>query len=143
MRLAASPRASSSTFVTWQSAGSPTLKEAAKEAARALAKYEAELATEAVASIEDDQKDPRPQALIRVEGHLFDKGVLNRLIDIAVDSPCDFEVCCCPCVASLHTTANPPSAARRWKICMLHRGMSSCPTQGCASGARAGRNWIR
>jgi hypothetical protein len=39
MRLAASPRASSSTFVTWQSASSPQLKEAAKEAARALAKY--------------------------------------------------------------------------------------------------------
>lgn len=60
---------------------------------RRTCRYEAELATEAVASIEDDKKDPRPQALIRVEGHLFDKGVLNRLIDIAVDSPCDFEVC--------------------------------------------------
>lgn len=61
---------------------------------RLVPRYEAELAAEAVAAVQEDQKDPRPQALIRVEGHLFDKGVLNRLMDIAVDSPCDFEVCC-------------------------------------------------
>ncbi|KNC71929.1 hypothetical protein SARC_15526, partial [Sphaeroforma arctica JP610] len=30
--------------------------------------------------------------VLHIEGHLFDKNLLNRLMDIAVDSPCDFEV---------------------------------------------------
>ena len=36
--------------------------------------------------------DTRPTTAVRVQGHLLDKALLNRLLDIAVDSPCDFEV---------------------------------------------------
>eukprot|EP00123_Amoebidium_parasiticum_P013549 comp22021_c0_seq1/m.31923 comp22021_c0_seq1/g.31923 ORF comp22021_c0_seq1/g.31923 comp22021_c0_seq1/m.31923 type:complete len:576 (-) comp22021_c0_seq1:593-2320(-) len=93
MKMAASPRASSSSFITWtKGAGNDKLRSAAKAAADALAKYEAELASEAIASLDLDKKDMRPQMLIKVEGHLFDSALLNRMIDMAVDSPCDFEV---------------------------------------------------
>lgn len=30
--------------------------------------------------------------LLQVKGHLFDKALLNRMLDIIVDSPCSFEV---------------------------------------------------
>jgi homocitrate synthase len=36
--------------------------------------------------------DPRPTILTKVTGHLFDKALLNRMLDIIVDSPCSFEV---------------------------------------------------
>eukprot|EP01134_Creolimax_fragrantissima_P007946 CFRG7946T1 len=98
MKLAASPRASSSHFVSWNTknsdkANNPTLKKAAQDAAEALARYEAEIASEAISDVSSSGKiDERPQMLLHIEGHLFDKNLLNRLMDIAVDSPCDFEV---------------------------------------------------
>eukprot|EP00128_Syssomonas_multiformis_P008114 Colp12_sorted_trinity150504_noHs@14806 len=95
MKLASSPRASSSTFISWGSKAqsSPELRRAAEDAAKALAKYEAEIAADAISQVSDSKnEDKRPQMLLRIEGHLFDKNLLNRLMDIAVDSTCDFQV---------------------------------------------------
>lgn len=37
-------------------------------------------------------EDSRPSRQYKVKGHLFDKGVINRLLDAVVDSPCEFKV---------------------------------------------------
>ena len=91
MRLASGPRSSSSTFVV-QGTDNPTVKDAAERARAALAEYEAAAAMAAVAEVSHLQEDARPTIAFRVQGHLFDKALLNRLLDLAVDSPCDFEV---------------------------------------------------
>lgn len=95
MRLAAGPRTASSAFVTWTShaQANPALATAARRAAEALAAYEAAAAADAVVQASDwAECDQRPRKLVRVDGHLFDKALLNRIMDLAVDSACEFEV---------------------------------------------------
>ncbi|EDQ85285.1 uncharacterized protein MONBRDRAFT_34312 [Monosiga brevicollis MX1] len=70
----------------------PELKTAMESAAHALLEYENKVALDILATIAEVSQDARPTKLISVSGHLFDKAVLNRLLDLVVDSPCDFEV---------------------------------------------------
>lgn len=65
------------------------------------------MASEAIDSLELEKKDPRLTLLMRVEGHLFDSALLNRLLDMAVDSPCDFEVCACQACRTQPVTCLP------------------------------------
>uniref|UniRef100_A0A7S4DX45 homocitrate synthase n=1 Tax=Lotharella globosa TaxID=91324 RepID=A0A7S4DX45_9EUKA len=48
--------------------------------------------TEDAIKMLDANEDTRPSEVFRFTGHLFDKAVLNRLLDLAVDSPVDFKV---------------------------------------------------
>jgi len=88
MRLSSGPRTSSSAFAGLVKAPhdddvqSPELRAAAEAAASASAWR----------SVRKAQTDLRPTRIIRVEGHLFDKAVLNRILDLLVDSACDFKV---------------------------------------------------
>jgi homocitrate synthase len=71
-------------FITWAGAEhSNTDDKAAVHAAEARA---------AIDELEASQKDDRPTVTFQFDGHLFDKAVLNRLLDLAVDSSCDFTV---------------------------------------------------
>jgi len=58
-----------------------------------LQDFEAIAAAAAVdAALPPTERDVRPCVTIKVTGHLFDKAVLNRLVDLAVDSDCEFRV---------------------------------------------------
>jgi len=70
---------------------SDDLKDAAQSAMEALKQYEAAMAENAVSVIREKEED-KPKVVYRVKGHLFDKAVLNRLLDILVDSSCKFKV---------------------------------------------------
>jgi len=66
---------------------------AASHVAQALQEFEAIAAAAAVdAALPPTERDVRPCVTIKVTGHLFDKAVLNRLVDLAVDSDCEFRV---------------------------------------------------
>ena len=93
MKLAAGPRISSTSFVPWvtQEGTTEELQAAAKQAMEALKQYEHALVESAVSSIHRHEKVRKKQILF-VKGHLFDKAVLNRLLDILVDSPCQFHI---------------------------------------------------
>eukprot|EP00471_Norrisiella_sphaerica_P006450 CAMPEP_0184488056 /NCGR_PEP_ID=MMETSP0113_2-20130426/10498_1 /TAXON_ID=91329 /ORGANISM="Norrisiella sphaerica, Strain BC52" /LENGTH=567 /DNA_ID=CAMNT_0026870527 /DNA_START=108 /DNA_END=1811 /DNA_ORIENTATION=+ len=43
-------------------------------------------------ALADPEDDKRPTATYQFFGHLFDKAILNRILDLAVDSPVDFKV---------------------------------------------------
>jgi len=92
MKLAAGPRTSSSAFVTWGSSpADPKLKAAAEQAMKAVSQYEAMIADQAINEVKTSQQDFRKTACFEVKGHLFDKAILNRLLDMAVDSTCEFK----------------------------------------------------
>jgi len=93
MKLAASPRTASSSFVTWGNTPQDyKLKEAAERAKKAVEQYEAVIAEEAIQETKKEHQDLRKTVLLQLKGHLFDKAILNRLLDMAVDSPCEFKV---------------------------------------------------
>eukprot|EP01125_Pyxidicula_operculata_P022708 TRINITY_DN9518_c0_g1_i1.p1 TRINITY_DN9518_c0_g1~~TRINITY_DN9518_c0_g1_i1.p1 ORF type:complete len:558 (-),score=142.81 TRINITY_DN9518_c0_g1_i1:90-1763(-) len=97
MGLAAVPVTSSSrlsTFITQQPENlSPELAAAAKAAADALAAFEKESARNAVLrAAKAIQKEVAPTLNIKVEGHLFDKLVINKIMDLLVESPCKFKI---------------------------------------------------
>eukprot|EP00755_Sulcionema_specki_P014413 Sspe_Gene.56593::Locus_31123_Transcript_1_2_Confidence_0.750_Length_1921::g.56593::m.56593/K01655/LYS21, LYS20; homocitrate synthase len=91
--IAAGPRVNTADFIKW---GAETevpqeLQMAAQSAASAIRQYQEQLARAAIAKIPQPQ-DTRPFRILRLTGHLFDKEVLNRTMDICVDSPCDFDL---------------------------------------------------
>ena len=100
--LAAGPRVSSADFMSWKTdeevgeAVPPALRDAAQEAASAVKQYQEALAKAAIARI-PVTTDTRPFRILRLAGHLFDKEVLNRCLDICVDSPCDFDLISVKC----------------------------------------------
>ncbi len=73
----------SSTFIKW-GADNPN-----KPSAQEMYMEETK---EAFEEALQDTGETRPSQTYRFTGHLFDKAVLNRLLDLAVDSPCDFRV---------------------------------------------------
>eukprot|EP01147_Barroeca_monosierra_P003367 gene3367-8277_t len=83
---------SSSMFVQAESAPNSDLKTAFTTAAEKLRAFEEQTAADAVGSVAKDVERSGPTAYIKVTGHLFDKAVLNRLLDLVVDSPCSFQV---------------------------------------------------
>eukprot|EP01120_Amphizonella_sp_Union-15-10_P007915 TRINITY_DN273_c0_g2_i1.p1 TRINITY_DN273_c0_g2~~TRINITY_DN273_c0_g2_i1.p1 ORF type:complete len:556 (-),score=76.39 TRINITY_DN273_c0_g2_i1:116-1783(-) len=68
------------------------VKSAMQAAADAVSKYEASLVDEAVQQLEKEQIDHRPTVKLRFVGHLLDQRILNKLLDIIVDSKCEFKV---------------------------------------------------
>lgn len=71
----------------------PELQAALKDAVSAVEQFEQSAAASAVASVNfDTQADDRMSTTIKVQGHLFDESILNKMLDVAVDSPCEFEV---------------------------------------------------
>lgn len=74
-------------------AGSREVAVALESAAEAMAALEAKVAQEAVFAVKANRAtDGRPSIKLKVEGHLFDKAVLNRMFDIIVDSEACFQV---------------------------------------------------
>ena len=66
---------------------------AAHKVAEALKAFEAAAATAAVDAIAPAAgQDLRPSVAVKFVGHLFDKALMNRLLDLAVDSLCEFKV---------------------------------------------------
>lgn len=56
--------------------------------------YEEAMARAAIGHIDKELlQDTRPTFVFQVEGHLFDKAIVNRLTDIIVDQECDFKIC--------------------------------------------------
>lgn len=69
------------------------LKAAAEQAAAAIAQFEQAHALAAVRTIREKQvPEARAVTFFRAHGHLFDTRIFNRLLDIIVDSPCQFEI---------------------------------------------------
>uniref|UniRef100_A0A7S0D2A5 Pyruvate carboxyltransferase domain-containing protein n=1 Tax=Amorphochlora amoebiformis TaxID=1561963 RepID=A0A7S0D2A5_9EUKA len=46
----------------------------------------------AIEALDAPEEELGPNMTLMFEGHLFDKAILNRLLDLAVDSPCSFKV---------------------------------------------------
>lgn len=87
--------ASSNAFkVTWDEHQSPELSAAARAAHQALQEYEKEVAKAAVNEMdaEDLMDAKRPTFLFQVEGHLFDKAIVNRITDIIVNNECTLKI---------------------------------------------------
>jgi len=59
---------------------------------KAVEAYESLAAEEAIKQVQSENQKKQLSRAFEVTGHLFDKAILNRLLDMAVDSPCDFEV---------------------------------------------------
>eukprot|EP01062_Namystynia_karyoxenos_P025063 TRINITY_DN19829_c0_g1_i1.p1 TRINITY_DN19829_c0_g1~~TRINITY_DN19829_c0_g1_i1.p1 ORF type:complete len:593 (+),score=224.08 TRINITY_DN19829_c0_g1_i1:77-1855(+) len=96
MSIAAGPRVTTSDFISWTSPAEgeeapEELREAARMAAEAVRKFQERRVEAAVAKI-NITTDQRPFRVMRLQGHIFDKEVLNRAMDICVDSPCDFDL---------------------------------------------------
>jgi len=70
----------------------PELQAALKDAVVAVENFEQSAAASAVASVNFDTQEERMSTTIKVQGHLFDESILNKMLDVAVDSPCEFEV---------------------------------------------------
>ncbi|EGD82770.1 homocitrate synthase [Salpingoeca rosetta] len=85
---------SSSADLRRQAEAAPTaeLKAALAGAADAMKSFEEQVAREALAAVVDTAHNTMPTAFVKVTGHLFDKAVLNRLLDLVVESPCSFQV---------------------------------------------------
>ncbi len=96
IQLATGPKSTSSQFLKW-SADRPDAKlpdevrKAAEQAAKAMEAFEKAQAAAAVANIKDAMVDTRPSLVVRMTGHLFDKAVLNRAMDVLVDGDMDFQ----------------------------------------------------
>lgn len=65
---------------------------AAEKAKKAVEQYEAMIAEEAINETKREDQDMRKVVTLELKGHLFDKAILNRILDMAVDSPCEFKV---------------------------------------------------
>jgi homocitrate synthase len=50
------------------------------------------IAEDAINETKKETQDLRKTVGLELKGHLFDKAILNRLLDMAVDSPCEFKV---------------------------------------------------
>jgi homocitrate synthase len=50
------------------------------------------VAQDAISAMAKSLEDLRPTIAVKVQGHIFDHSVLNRIMDLVVDSPCSFEV---------------------------------------------------
>jgi hypothetical protein len=68
---------------------------AAHKVAEALRAFEAAAATAAVDAITPvgGSRDLRPSVAVKFVGHLFDKALMNRILDLVVDSTCEFKGC--------------------------------------------------
>eukprot|EP01059_Diplonema_ambulator_P033239 TRINITY_DN6863_c0_g1_i2.p1 TRINITY_DN6863_c0_g1~~TRINITY_DN6863_c0_g1_i2.p1 ORF type:complete len:550 (+),score=231.68 TRINITY_DN6863_c0_g1_i2:43-1692(+) len=92
LSLAAGPRISASDFGHLdETSATPALREAAEMAAAAVKAYQEARAQAAVQQIPVFM-DQRPCLVIRLQGHLFDREALNKVMDMCVDSPCDFDL---------------------------------------------------
>eukprot|EP01065_Artemidia_motanka_P038938 TRINITY_DN47793_c0_g1_i1.p1 TRINITY_DN47793_c0_g1~~TRINITY_DN47793_c0_g1_i1.p1 ORF type:complete len:560 (+),score=216.68 TRINITY_DN47793_c0_g1_i1:66-1745(+) len=89
MSIASGPKISSSDFAPAGATGE--MKEAAEMAAKAVRMYQEELAKQAIANIKIEQ-DNRPFRVVRLQGHIFDEGVLNKAMDICVEDPIEFDL---------------------------------------------------
>ena len=98
LSLASGPRVESKDF-EFPADAPPAMKEAAAAAATAMKQYQFALASAAVAQI-PTAVDARPHALLRLSGHIFDKEILNKTMDICVDSSCDFDLVKVNCAKS-------------------------------------------
>ena len=90
LSLSAGPKVNTTDF-SLASEAPEAMKEAAAAAAAALRQYQQVLAATAIEAI-PHETDKRPHALIRIAGHIFDKEILNKTMDICVDSKCDFDL---------------------------------------------------
>lgn len=72
---------------------SEELKAAHDATVKAIKAYQSAAATHAVNELaDDDLTDERPTCVLCVTGHLFDKSLLNRMLDILVDHGLEFKV---------------------------------------------------
>lgn len=97
MQLAQSCAPISSSSLLKRKVSDSALQKANEQAAEAMRAYEDAVARTAITSLKNLSIDSRPSVDLRVEGHLFDKfthlqALLNRLLDLVVDSPCSFKV---------------------------------------------------
>ena len=84
IQLATGPKSASSQFKNPDSKMPEEVRRAAEQAARAMEAFEKAQAAAAVASIKETMVDTRPSVVVRMWGHLFDKAVLNRAMDVLV-----------------------------------------------------------
>lgn len=97
IKLASGPKSSSSTFLKWSTKADdttlpPALREAAKKAAEAMEQFETAQAMAAISAVKDGMVDTRPTIVVQLCGHLFDKAVLNRAIDVLVAKEAEFSI---------------------------------------------------
>jgi homocitrate synthase len=94
IQLATGPRVSSSQFIQLSAVTKSDNPELAKIASDAVKALEAFTVAAARTAVEQSAKKRTvtPEARVRVVGHLFDKNVLNVLMDLLVDSPTTFSV---------------------------------------------------
>lgn len=72
---------------------SEELRAAHEATVKAIKAYQQAAASHAVNELaEDDIVDTRPTCVLCVTGHLFDKSLLNRMLDILVDEQLEFKV---------------------------------------------------
>lgn len=88
----AAPTGSSVFFSNADNAPSQELANASRAAGEALRAYEERVAQDAIVSIAKSLEDLRPTIAVKIEGHIFDHSVVNKILDLVVDSPCSFEV---------------------------------------------------
>jgi homocitrate synthase len=69
-----------------------SLSESAALAKAAIARFMVAAAQHAVDTMPNRILDPVTTRVIRVDGHLFDTAIVNRIMDICVDSQIDFKV---------------------------------------------------
>lgn len=99
MQMASVPSTASSRLTTFikEKAGeglSPELAAAAKAAADAMAQFELQAAQAAIKKVAAKAKNTegKPQMGVKLEGHLFDGRVINKFMDLLVESPVKFEI---------------------------------------------------
>jgi homocitrate synthase len=95
IQLATGPRVSSSQFIQLSAvtkSENPELARIASDAVKALEAFTVAAARTAVEQSAAKKRTATPEARVRVVGHLFDKNVLNVLMDLLVDSPTTFSV---------------------------------------------------
>lgn len=97
IQLASGPRVSKEQFVQLSTASRSDNSELAQMASQAVKALEAFTLTAARAAVEASAKKHQPPAALaetrlRVKGHLFDKNLLNVIMDLLVDAPTQFAV---------------------------------------------------
>jgi hypothetical protein len=90
IQLATGPKSTSSHFKNPDSKMPEEVRRAAEQAAKAMEAFEKAQAAAAIASIKETMVDARPSVVVRMWGHLFDKAVLNRAMDVLVAKGLDF-----------------------------------------------------
>lgn len=71
----------------------PEVAKACKDAAESMRQFEnarAKVALEALGDLTN--VETRPTLALQFHGHLFDKQVINRVLDMSVDSQCEFKL---------------------------------------------------